>query len=63
MPRARVAAAAVLLALAALIIPARGRAATETRAVQAQDIGWGVASPATTEPAPAKTTAKDIGWG
>ncbi|WP_327230783.1 hypothetical protein [Streptomyces murinus] len=62
MSRVRIAAAAALLALAALITPAAHHAQGAASHEQAGDIGWGVVTPAATAP-PETAAAADIGWG
>ncbi|MET8765447.1 hypothetical protein [Streptomyces sp. NPDC004658] len=66
MSRARVAAGAALLALAALLSTAAAGQHDEARTVRAGDIGWGVVAPtatATPTPEAAPVPASDIGWG
>ncbi|MFE9906389.1 hypothetical protein [Streptomyces achromogenes] len=63
MSRARLAAATLLVALAALITPALGQS-HEPHQQQAGDIGWGAVAPTPTpSPTPSATTEGDIGWG
>ncbi|MFJ4322283.1 hypothetical protein ACIP3A_04055 [Streptomyces tricolor] len=71
MSRIRAVAGGVLLAVAALLLPAVVDQRAESRSVQVQDIGWGAVAPAVTpEVAESQASATspaakegDIGWG